>query len=297
MHGVLDRPTRARRPSRASSKLSASPQGVPVAVGEVRARRPRAPAARGRGGCRRRRGHAEPGAWAASTSRAQALRAAVGDVRGATGRRRRSPSCARPGNSATGISSIAVTPSSAQLGQARGSAAVEGALGRERADVQLVDDELAPVEAGASPRRSTRTRPGRRPATGRARPRAAQREHGSGTRRRRRADSGSRRRGRVGTRASKTPAPGRRGRASPGAPTLDARPRARAAPRPGTVRAAARRVAPSGAPRAAGRPRSLVRREPDDAERRQRQLRGVRLAVPRTRLGPTPPQVPTSAPP
>ena len=96
-----------------------------------------------------------------------------------SGRRRRSPSRARPGNSATGISSIVVTPELGELGEVR-DRALEGPLGRERADVQLVDDAVGQPARG-SRRRSTRSRAGRRPATGPRRPSGCQREHGSGS--------------------------------------------------------------------------------------------------------------------
>ncbi len=67
-----------------------------------------------------------------------------------TARRRRSPSCASPGKSATGISSMAVTPRSARYGR-RSIAAAERPLRRERADVQLVDHESRRAAAAASP--------------------------------------------------------------------------------------------------------------------------------------------------
>ena len=113
-----------------------------VAVGEVRPEVAAGSCPPGRGGCRRRR--ARPRARARGRRRPDAAgrRARRSSTAARTGRRRRSPSCARPGNSATGISSTAVTPRSRRCRQL-GIDGVERAFGRERADVQLVDHEAA----------------------------------------------------------------------------------------------------------------------------------------------------------
>ena len=60
--------------------------------------------------------HREPGVVRGGDERREARRAAVGGVRAPRCRRRRSPSRGAPGNSATGMISIAVTPSSRELG-------------------------------------------------------------------------------------------------------------------------------------------------------------------------------------
>ena len=138
-------PTRARR---ACVKSIASPQNVSwrsVKYGP-NARRPGRP--RRRRGCRRRRG--SPRARGRARRRRGAPARAARRRRGAprSGRRRRSPSRAAPGTSATGISSMAVTPSSARRRGRDG--AVEGPLGGERADVQLVETRSASAGARAA---------------------------------------------------------------------------------------------------------------------------------------------------
>ena len=92
----------------------------------------------------------------------------------------------------------------AQIGQPLGHGG-ERPFGRERADVQLVDDEVCQAA-----RRSIRVGPvrrhaGRRPPTGRARRRAESARPGRGTARRRRADSGSGCRRSIGDEPSKNP--------------------------------------------------------------------------------------------
>ena len=94
---------------------------------------------------------------------AQPVRPAVGALRPRTGRRRRSPSCARRGTRATGISSTAVTPSSTRSAS-RSIAASNVPPRRERADVQLVDHESAsaapPAGVGPGERRGSTTADG-----------------------------------------------------------------------------------------------------------------------------------------
>ena len=74
--------------------------------------------------------------------------------------------------------------------------AVERALGRERADVQLVQHGVGEGDAAPVARRSSGTSPGRRRPTGRARRRAASPTPGRRAARRRRAGSGTDRRAR-----------------------------------------------------------------------------------------------------
>ena len=109
------------------SKLTAVAPGGLVPVGEVRAELGQVVPGRARGGCRRRRGHAEAARVAGVDQPLQPVRSAVGVVRARTGRRRRSPSRGRRENSATGISSIASTPRSTRWSRCS-IAAVERAL-------------------------------------------------------------------------------------------------------------------------------------------------------------------------
>ena len=117
---------------------AASPRAL-VPIGEVvRAEDVRRTRRRGRSGCRRRRGRRR-GRADARHPRARADRpAGRSSAQARTAPRRRIPSCASPGKSAIGISSIAVMPRSLQIGQAIDDGA-ERAFWRERADVQLVE--------------------------------------------------------------------------------------------------------------------------------------------------------------
>ena len=121
--------------------------------------------------------HGDARARARRRPAAAAPRARRSSTAARTGRRRRSPSRARPGNSATGISSIAVTPSSASAGEVL-DRRVERALARERADVQLVDDELVERRRASHARRPAA---GRTTRDGPRSPSGCQREHGSGS--------------------------------------------------------------------------------------------------------------------
>ena len=104
---------------------------------------------RDRSGCRPRRGAPRGRAGARRRPAAQVVGRAVAARRREQRRRRRSPSCGAPGKSATGISSMAVTPRSRSSGR-RARRGGEGAVRREGADVQLVDHQVAPARRRAS---------------------------------------------------------------------------------------------------------------------------------------------------
>ena len=79
----------------------------------------------------------------------ESLRAAVHVRSARTGRRRRSPSCGVPGNSAIGSGSMALTPSAFEPRQLLDQA-VERALGCGRADVELIDHQALDGGPGQS---------------------------------------------------------------------------------------------------------------------------------------------------
>ena len=184
MHGVEAQPVEAGTPrasrarcgcrSRAPAGSTEVDRGTPGRV-EVLGEEAAARSAAGscppaRNGCRPRRG-APSARGRARRRRAPSARPACrrpGRARSAA--RRRSPSCAGRRSRRPASARRAVMPELRQVGQPldRG---LERALGRERADVQLVDHGLVPGPAAPAGVPPAIAGGGRPPATGRARPR------------------------------------------------------------------------------------------------------------------------------
>ncbi len=150
-----------------AAKLIAAPHGVLMSLGEELRRVGGGSFRRGRSGCRRRRGRPSGRAHGPRRSALQVLGPAVAGI----GRKRQHAVIApvrRPGKSATGISSIAVTPRLAKRSSGRARRGISS-LG-EGADVQLVEHGLLPGPARQLVVHHRRA--GRSPRSGHARPAA-----------------------------------------------------------------------------------------------------------------------------